>query len=312
MEKNDLLEKLKILDNKDIFCELYFYTNNTIKKAVLDKDLQKELAVFYRDSINSIFNEDNDFRLDSVDKFNDEDAKAIYYFDSQNILDSVKVLFEIKEELEIFEFKDNKLDNINGLIIRVGLNKEDNVILYKKLSTPIHLLQQAKIMMLIPSNKQLDKVKQDILKLDDKFHFLSIDNKVFIMNFNILEKYFKYDEVILQKAQNVIEMLETLEFLDDMKKIKEFSENKSFAKKIHNLHKSPVIHVMKNNPSKVESFINNHNELKEFFDIVDGKLRLKKQTKKNVEKLIKLLNDDLIQSELTDIMYETLNKAKLK
>lgn len=312
MEKSNLLEKLKILNSDDIFCELYFYVDNTIKKATLDKDLQKELAVFYRDSINSIFNEDNDFRLDSVDNFNDEDAKAIYYFDSQNILDSIKVLFEIKEDLETFEFKDNKLDNINGLIIRVGLNKEDNVILYKKLSTPIHLLQQAKIMMLIPSNNQLDKVKQDILKLDNKFHFLSIDDKVFVINFNILERHFKYDEVILQKAQNVIKMLETLEFLDDMEKIKEFSENKSFAKKIHNLHKSPVINVIKNNPSKVESFINKHNELKEFFDIVNGKLKLKKQTKKNIEKLIKLLNDDLIQSELTEIMYETLNKAKLK
>jgi len=312
VEKSNLLEKLKILNSDDIFCELYFYVDNTIKKATLDKDLQKELAVFYRDSINSIFNEDNDFRLDSVDNFNDEDAKAIYYFDSQNILDSIKVLFEIKEDLETFEFKDNKLDNINGLIIRVGLNKEDNVILYKKLSTPIHLLQQAKIMMLIPSNNQLDKVKQDILKLDNKFHFLSIDDKVFVINFNILERHFKYDEVILQKAQNVIKMLETLEFLDDMEKIKEFSENKSFAKKIHNLHKSPVINVIKNNPSKVESFINKHNELKEFFDIVNGKLKLKKQTKKNIEKLIKLLNDDLIQSELTEIMYETLNKAKLK
>lgn len=312
MEKSNLLEKLKILKSDDIFCELYFYVDNTIKKATLDKDLQKELAVFYRDSINSTFNEDNDFRLDSVDNFNDEDAKAIYYFDSQNILDSIKVLFEIKEDLETFEFKDNKLDNINGLIIRVGLNKEDNVILYKKLSTPIHLLQQAKIMMLIPSNNQLDKVKQDILKLDNKFHFLSIDDKVFVINFNILERHFKYDEVILQKAQNVIKMLETLEFLDDMEKIKEFSENKSFAKKIHNLHKSPVINVIKNNLSKVESFINNHNELKEFFDIVNGKLKLKKQTKKNIEKLIKLLNDDLIQSELTEIMYETLNKAKLK
>jgi len=33
---------------------------------------------------------------------------------------------------------------------------------------------------------------------------------------------------------------------------------------------------------------------------------------KNVDKFIKLLNDDLIKSELTEIMYETLNKEKLK
>ena len=311
MKKKDLLEKLKIFDSNDIFCELYFYVDNNIKKATLDKDLQKELAIFYRDSINNIFNEDNDFRLYNIDNFNDEDAKAIYYFDNQNILDSIKILFEIKEELETFNFKDNKLSNIDGLIIKIGLNKEESVILYKKLST-IHLLQQAKTLMLISSNEQLDRIKEDILKLDNKFHFLGIDDKVFVINFNILEKYFKYDEVILQKAQNTIKILEAIEFLDDIEKIKEFSKNKSFAKKIHNIDKSPVVNIMKDNSTKVESFINKHNELKEFFDIVDGKLKLKKQTKKYVDKLIKLLNDDLIQSELTKIMYETLNKNKLK
>lgn len=311
MEKNDLLEKLKILDSKDIFCELYFYIGNTIKKATLDKSLQKELAVFYRDSIYNIFNKDNDFRIDNIDNFNDEDAKAIYYFDNTNVLDTIKVLFEIKEDLETFEFKNNKLNNINGLVVRVGFNKHKSVILYKKLGS-IHLLEQEKTMMLIPSNKQLDKVKQDILKLDNKFHFLSIDNKIFITNFNILEKHFKYDEVILKKALNAIDILETLEFLDDIQKIKELSKDKTLARKLHNINQSPVINIIKENPSKVGNFINNHIELKEFFNVIDGKLKLKKQTKKNVEKLIKLLNDDLIQSELTEIMYETLNKAKLK
>jgi len=311
MEKSELLQKLEILKSDDIFCDLYFYVDGAIKKATLDKPLQKELADFYKDAVLSIFN-DNDFRIDNIDNFNDEDAKAIYYFNNKNVLDTIKVLFEIKEDLETFEFKDNKLEKIDGIIIRIGLNKDDSIVLYKKLSTLIHLLKQAKTMILIPSNKQLSKVKQDILKLDNKFHFLSIDTKVFVMNFNILERDFKYDEVILQKAQNTLELLETIEFLDDMKKIKELSTNKTFAKKLHNIHMSPVISIMENNPTKVETFINNHDELKEFFDITDGKLKLKKQTKKNVEKFIKLLNDDLIQSELTDIMYGVLNKEKLK
>jgi hypothetical protein len=300
MEKSDLLEKLKIINRDDIFCELYFYVNNIIKKTTLDKDLQKKLAFFYRDSVNIIFNEENDFRLDSIDNFNDEDAKVIYYFDNQNILDSIKILFEIKDDLETFNFKKDKLSNTNGIIIRLGLNKEENVVLYKKLST-IHLLQQAKTLMLISSNEQLDIIKQDILKLDNKFHFLNVDNKVFVINFNILEK-----------SKSNIELLETIEFLEDLDKLKELSKNKTFAKKLHNINKSAVIDIMKDNPSKVETFINSHNELKDFFSIKNRKLYLKKQTKKNAEKLIKLLNDDLIHSELTEIMYETLNKAKLK
>ena len=139
MKKNDLLEKLKILNNDDVFCELYFFMDNTIKKATLDKDLQKELAVFYRDSVFSVFNEDNDFRLCNIDNFNDEDAKAIYYFDNQNILTSIKALFEIKEDLETFNFKEDKLNNINGLIIRLGLSKKESIVLYKKLMSIMSL-----------------------------------------------------------------------------------------------------------------------------------------------------------------------------
>jgi hypothetical protein len=218
MEKSDLLEKLKIINRDDIFCELYFYVNNIIKKTTLDKDLQKKLAFFYRDSVNIIFNEENDFRLDSIDNFNDEDAKVIYYFDNQNILDSIKILFEIKDDLETFNFKKDKLSNTNGIIIRLGLNKEENVVLYKKLST-IHLLQQAKTLMLISSNEQLDIIKQDILKLDNKFHFLNVDNKVFVINFNILEK-----------SKSNIELLETIEFLEDLDKLKSYQKIKLLLK----------------------------------------------------------------------------------
>ena len=305
METKNLLDQLTFLDDDALICSVYcLMKDETYRLNVNDSALQK-IAKSFRLSIKEKLNDDT--RLKNIDNYNDEDAKSIHYFTLDNIIDDVSNLFLMND---IKPFSD-EMSKIEAIIVKLNINEENYCILYKKLA-PIHLLQKDKLSMFSFNDGMLQEVSQDILKLDNNFHFLAIDKKVFIFNFNILEKYFKYEDVILQKAKTNIELLETIEFLEDLEKLKVLSKNKIFAKKLHNIHNSPVINIIKENPSKVESFVNNHSELKDFFDINNGKLYLKKQTKKNAEKLIKLLNDDLIQSELTDIMYETINKEKMR
>ena len=305
METKNLLDQLTFLDDDALICSVYcLMKDETYRLNVNDSALQK-IAKSFRLSIKEKLNDDT--RLKNIDNYNDEDAKSIHYFTLDNIIDDVSNLFLMND---IKPFSD-EMSNIESIVIKLNINEENYCLLYKKLA-PIHLLQKDKLSMFSFNDGMLQEVSQDILKLDNNFHFLAIDKKVFIFNFNILEKYFKYEDVILQKAKTNIELLETIEFLEDLEKLKVLSKNKIFAKKLHNIHNSPVINIIKENPSKVESFVNNHSELKDFFDINNGKLYLKKQTKKNAEKLIKLLNDDLIQSELTDIMYETINKEKMR
>lgn len=305
METKTLLKKLAFLDDSALTCSVYCLMNNKTYNLNVDDNALQRIANSFRKTIKEKLNDE--IRLKNIDNYNDEDAKAIYYFTLDNIIDDVSNLF-LMDNLEPF---DNKMSDIEALIVKLNINEENYCLLYKKLA-PIHLLQKDKLSMFSFNGGVLQEVSQDILKLDNNFHFLAIDKKVFIFNFNILEKYFKYEDVILQKAKSNIELLETIEFLGDLEKLQALSKNKTFAKKLHNIQNLPVINIMKENPSKVESFINNHSELKDFFDINNGKLYLKKQTKKNAEKLIKLLNDDLIQSELTDIMYETMNKERIK
>lgn len=305
METKNLLDQLTFLDDDALICSVYcLMKDETYRLNVNDSALQK-IAKSFRLSIKEKLNDDT--RLKNIDNYNDEDAKSIHYFTLDNIIDDISNLFLMND---IKPFSD-EMSNIESIVIKLNINEENYCLLYKKLA-PIHLLQKDKLSMFSFNDGMLQEVSQDILKLDNNFHFLAIDKKVFIFNFNILEKYFKYEDVILQKAKTNIELLETIEFLEDLEKLKVLSKNKIFAKKLHNIHNSPVINIIKENPSKVESFVNNHSELKDFFDINNGKLYLKKQTKKNAEKLIKLLNDDLIQSELTDIMYETINKEKMR
>lgn len=305
METKTLLKKLAFLDDSALTCSVYCLMNNKTYNLNVDDNALQRIANSFRKTIKEKLNDE--IRLKNIDNYNDEDAKAIYYFTLDNIIDDVSNLF-LMDNLEPF---DNKMSDIEALIVKLNINEENYCLLYKKLA-PIHLLQKDKLSMFSFNGGVLQEVSQDILKLDNNFHFLAINKKVFIFNFNILEKYFKYEDAILQKAKSNIELLETIEFLEDLEKLQALSKNKTFAKKLHNIQNSPVINIMKENPSKVESFINNHSELKDFFDINNGKLYLKKQTKKNAEKLIKLLNDDLIQSELTDIMYETMNKERIK
>ena len=309
MNIENIREKLSFLNDKDdLFCEIYTLVGNNLKKIKLEDNASKKLSVSFSESILEKF--DNEIRIKSIEDFDDEDAKAIYYFDESNLIDDLKILINLPEEIE--EVSNINLNEISFILIKLGINDEKSCILYKKLS-PIHLLKQSlKVSFLSLEQGMLKEYDKNLLKLDNNFHFLLLDDKVFVLNFNILEKNFKYNDVILQKAQLAIEKLETIEILEDLQKIKELSNDKSFAKKIFKIDKSDVIRVLKEEPQKVINFITNHEKLKNFFEIKDGKIRLKKQTKKHAEKLIKLLNDDFIQSELTNIMYETLNKERLE
>ena len=69
---------------------------------------------------------------------------------------------------------------------------------------------------------------------------------------------------------------------------------------------------MKSGTPKIQQVINVG---KEIFGIelesIDGKKIKIPETKKDFKRLLKLLNDDLLESPLTDVKYETNSKRKI-
>jgi len=312
MEVQRLKEKLtSIFSTEEITLELYMVVGNTIKFANLSDDSIKNLLILFQQSISDIFLDDEtEYRLKYIDDINDEDAHTYYYFDNENIYEKLEDIVGFTgEDTDSFSFDDYVFSDVDTFLIKIGTD-DNHIILYKK-NFPINLMKRGNVLFFMKSNENIDELKEDILKVDRNFQFLAIDGHVIIVNLKILENQLGYESVIIKKAEEALLTLSAIDFVDDIDKLRDMIKSKRIAKKFNLVKDSPVIDIINTDRSKVVSFIKSHPKLKKSLKFNDeGKLELK--TKVSVEKFLKLLDDDYLKSELTDLLYESLNKDALK
>ena len=290
---------------------MYFISKNTnIKFASISDDALNSLLEMFKENIMDIFlNDENNFRLKSIDSANDEDAKTYYFFDSENLYEKISHIVDFNgEECDPFSFTDMNFSDIDTFLIKIGTASK-NIILYKK-NYPINLLKRGKTLFFMRSDENIDELKDDILKIDRNFQFLVLGEHVIVTNLSMLESQLGYESVIVKKAEEALLTISAIDFIEDISKLEEMIKSKRIAKKVNLVKDSPVIDIIKTNQSKVVSFIQNHPKLNQSLKFnADGKLELK--SKVGVEKFLKLLDDDYLKSELTDLLYDSLNKDKI-
>ncbi|MCX6075698.1 MAG: DUF4868 domain-containing protein [Campylobacterales bacterium] len=312
MEVSSLKKSLEeILGCDEVTLELYLISKeNEITFSSISDEASGSLLKLFKESISdTLLNDENEYRLKSIDSANDEDAKTYYYFDSENVYEKISHLANFDSEgHDTFSFKDTSFSDIETFIIKIGTS-EKNILLYKK-NYPINLLKRGKTLFFKQSDENIDELKEDILKIDRNFQFLVLNEHILVIKLDMLESSLGYESVIVKKAEEALATIGAIDFLDDISKLEEMVKSKKIAKKVNLVKNSPVINIIRDNQSKVISFIENHPELKKSLKFgEDGKLELK--SKVSVEKFLKLLDDDYLKSELTDLLYDSLNKDKI-
>jgi hypothetical protein len=162
--------------------------------------------------------------------------------------------------------------------------------------------------LLIPSNQRLVKVQDDALAIDRSFDFMMLDGNLIVLKLNILERFFGFEDVIRNQAQNTIDLIEANQLIEDIGQINEIAQSMTNARKLMRIRNSPVLNVPVIN---VINFIRNHPELtgKISFNIDETKLNLDTGVSKRL--FLKLLNDDYLFSQLTELQYDSHAKDKL-
>lgn len=312
MEVENLKEALKdIIENEQTSLELYMIVNDVIKFATISNEAASNLLQLFKQNISdTLLSNESEYRLKSIDHVHDEDANTYYYFDNENIYEKIENILDFTGDgTDTFSFNDEGFSDIDTFLIKIGTD-EHNILLYKK-NYPINLMTRGKTLFFRKSDENIDELKDDILKIDRSFQFLVFGNHVLIINLKMLETQLGYESVIIKKAREALATIGAIDFLDDIGKMEEMVSSKRIAKKIHLVRNSPVIDIINTNQPKVVSFIETHPELKKSLKFNDdGKLELK--SKVSVEKFLKLLDDDYLKSELTDLLYDSLNKDTLE
>lgn len=302
-----------IVNNKDAYLlSLYPILNNDnnqdlIRFADISKEAGEELKNLVLENLRDKFLKNSNLYYSPITEADDR-KNAAYSYDLQNKPVGLNVLGTIlnKPDQTQFSFNKDDFDNITGFVIRLD-NGVTKFTLYKHhhhLST----MRADSTFGIIKSDHRFVKMNDDVIKLSGKVDVIQIEESLIVTDLQGLERTFGYEEAIRGQAAQNIQLIESIGLLKDISQLTEMAQDLVIAKKIMKIKaSSPVLTLP---VASVIDFVTRHPPIMKKFKVsADGKLDLHTQISRNL--FLKLINDDLLTSELTKIFYSGLAKDKM-
>jgi len=313
MTREQLLEKLDYFLNPEnvITAVLYFALiedgDTVIKRADIEADTQETLKDRFIQSIHETFILNDGFSFMNISEADDR-KNVIYNYDLDERPENLKIINEVLEDgnRPTFQFNQQSLHDLQAYVIVIG-DEMNKIALYKK-NHPVNLLYQDRFLLVPISNTRFVPVERDAIVIDKHFDFLEIDEELIILRLNTLERFFGYEEVVRAQAQGTLQIIADNELLEDIEPLNALALDLTNAKKLMKIRNSPVLNVPVVN---VINFIKNHPELTGRIHFNDDETKISLDTGVSKKLFLKLLNDDYLFSQLTELQYDTYAKDKL-
>lgn len=238
---------------------------------------------------------------------------------SDNIADNKNILYEVVQTDSYFPFsfikgvKDDEIysradeESLQGFCFKLNIN-ENEIFLYQNIYK-MRMIQKGKnILAKLGGNQTYVPYKDEILGIDSRVDIVLIENSIFTEKIAMLQKQFKFEQYIRLEASKTIEVIMGMEILSNTAKLLSFSEKEKLtnAKKLLKARNSPVLKMDK---SRLLARLQNHPRYQDKFQIQQGEIII--TSEKMVGEFIKMLNDDIVRSELTDQEYDSISKHLL-
>lgn len=313
MNKEKLDESLlNFIQSPDKFvCEVLFILNKdgekTIKFADIQLEDQESLKLDFLETLNKKIVQSKDLKIEGISHF-EERKNILFKYDYDEMPIGLELITTIKDkcEFEKFSFIEDKLEEIFGVVFVLAI-KDFTLISYKQ-NYRINLYKRdSKAKGFIKSKERLVKIPEDIIKIYPTFDFFYLNDDLFIKSLGVLEKYFSFNEVITKKATESLALIEEADLLVDINLMKQRLTDLTFARKLAYIGKHSQV-LKKLEMTEIIKFIDNFIPLQNKFKFNDDKSKFDLSTKVSQNYFLKLLNDDYLISELTDLYYESSRK----
>ncbi len=309
MNKLELNTALEFLDAPQGELQVIFYAviegiNEPKKLDIKNEDLV-ELRKLFVAAIKTFVIDKSDYVVLPLSSA-DERGKCFYQYDL-DIPQELELLDDVigNDNLQIFNFSSNQLAGIDSLII-VLADDNHEISLFKKLS-PVEIVGRGGFM-LWKSNQRLERFNDQMLRISSKFQVLRVAGELIIIDLGAIEKSFGFHDVITREATAGLSVIEDMELVSNIDSLKELVSNVSFARKLIKVTKSsPVIQL--NIPNEnIIAFAKAHPLTKKKMRFSEDEKQFNLDTRVSKNLFIKILNDDLLTSELTKLYYDSLAK----
>lgn len=240
---------------------------------------------------------------------------------SENIADGSSVLYEVvqTEKYCPFTFLNNvdtvegqyseeDQTNLTGWIFRLNLN--DNTFCIYQHIYPMRLINRSKsLFAMLSHNKTYKTLDRDVLKIDSRADILIVGNSLITSNIPLLQNTFGFERYIRAEAAKTIAAIEAIDLVEGIDKFLAFENKEKLtnAKKLMKAKNSPVLNIPRD---ELLRRIKVHGRYKDKFIIENEKIHIKSQ--KDANEFVKMLNDDIVRSELTNQEYDSIRKMLLE
>lgn len=320
MNVDELKESVKgILQEPGLSTQVYFVLKDSFGKLFLrlaDIEGQDALKAIHKQNTNYLRNAIIDVEGLEVKSlsFAEDIRNVIYEYDiSEEYPGELGLIknFDIADGIKIdrFSFKKSSLDSIYGYIIYVGtMNK--GLTLFKK-HYPIFLMKRGQILFFRRESRLEAFDDCEILRLPEKSQLLGIDGKVLVLNMDFLERISGFTGLINKKAEETLKYIQAMDILEDIEVLKDTLMLPAYARKLAVFTKKSAIFRKSLGKDQIVAFAKNHLVLSKDLKFTADGLRIRLDTERSKKAFIKLMNDDFLESKLTNENYEVSAKEKI-
>lgn len=279
----------------NLYCMLKNNDNpiNIIRRILLSQELQSNLSAYIQKSINEVKNS-TPISFSGEYKTEEDEVLIIENFENPyaNFIPATTQILQ-----------SNEIENIKTLIF---VNEE--MIAYQCFDS--RKVIRPEKWFLIYSGNTYNKIDNKGLIIESKIDALFWKNRLFFSSYHNASKIFDLSSYYREASDKEI---------DDLMKDKCIQADVSFDKNLINSKMRKKLYLIQKNKT-LEKVQNNFDIVLEYAKQLNvGKMFDKKKKKiiipsdkKNLEKLINFLNDDLYKSPISETIYETNSKKILK
>ena len=311
MNKEELKENLgKIfVDEKPFGLEVYAVlkqNNNLIMKKFLTTDeLNARLSYLIKKVIEQNYLLD-EIELEASDNISDNKKNCIYDILVTEAYDPFSVINDYKDTNLQYDEEDSKA--LMGFLFRMNFN-DNHFWAYQQVYPVTMLKKRNSVYAVIAKNKIYDELKKDIIAIGSRIDLLVLGQHIITGNIGLLQNKFGFEKYIRQEARFAIDIIVETGIVTDPEILVRFSSKEKLtnAKKLMKAKNSPVLRIEK---TELINRIGRHSRYSSMIRIDNGEIQL--GSEKDVNSFIKLLNDDIVRSELTETEYDSISKRELE
>lgn len=306
MNKDELASAITECIGEDSGIEIYFgLKNRELRKANFLANIQQLTKnIFIEELQTKIINTDL-----SVVNFSsaDERGGVIYQYDLDftNDMQIFSSVNNAENVISTFSFENDTIDNIAYFLIVIGCANHQ-VTIYKQLA-PVNIYKRNSGLFVRKADNEFRQIDDDFLRIVPGVDLVYINNELFILNLNIIEKAFDIHNIIIASANAQIGVIRQYDLVENIDSLSSELSDITFARKLSKISdNSPVIGNIDN--QSIIRFTREHPVLRNVFKYSADGTKIKLTSKRSKRLFIKLLNDDYLTSDLTSIYYDSLAK----